>query len=1391
MRYEKFDRQCIREFFGTDIQKVKIWAFFIFISMLIMGCEPVPQGNSNAVSASWDDETETLSVSGFQEASEESVLIHDATNGSLLGSAIVKSDGSWAASSTTSACDVHIDLPSGTATVPVDNAPEDCGLNATARSSGIGSRVATENDIPTGVLVVGNPQPLNAVPNGVILSPPQDLNINVGQTVNFASTVIGTAVAPPFSYFWNFSGSAPNAAIQNPGSIRFDIPGTYFIQLTVVDNLGIPDPTPAVRTITVGGGNFPIGNAPVPVINSPTSQNGSISISVGEQLFFSGSATDTFGSTSFTYEWDFSGAYPDQFGATAGTIPFMTAGTYVVSLYATNPQGVRSATPATVAVNVGAGNGFNQAPSGAIVRPRNDVTIDIGESLAFRARSSDPDNNNPLYYSWDFQGIAPNINMSTDNSAGRVTFNTPGIYYIRMTTTDSLGAMDPNPPVRVVTVQNSVVPPPSGGGNGTLAAQITSPPSDITISPGQSIFFSGQSTNVGAAQYFWSFDGAAANSNLQTPGNITFPLPGQFIVMFYAADFNGNVIGSPATRTITVADPSVVAANIISPADNTTVPLGQAISLVGNTSNNNGFTSLTYQWSIKPRGGGNSIFSSNQLSPGQFVFNQAGEYVVRFKVSGIDQFGNSIVASKTKSRVTVTNVGGVPPIGSPGQGVNSAGIMLPTSDMVIYVGNEVDFEANRFTGTDVTYNWDFNGARRSSSRRNPSAVTFNTPGIFFITLQVSGTQNGLPINVFDQRVITVLQQNPSFPPNNPIVSNTGISLPTTDQVINAGQSVDFEANRISGTNVNYRWDFGGAASPSDSRNPRPKTFNIPGTYFVTLQVTGTSNGLPINIFDQRVITVLQGASGFPPANPFPNNPIAQNEGISRPTTDQVINVGESVDFKAKRFSGTNISYNWNFGGAVPPSTRRNPSPTQFNSAGSFFVTLQVTGTDPNGIPINVFDQRVVTVLQSGAGLPGNNPVQQGPGILLPITDQVINVGDSVDFEANRVSGTNVDYNWNFNGVRSPSTRRDPNSFQFNTPGTFFITLQVSGTDTLGLPINIFDQRVITVLQQAAAFPPSGPTPVGLGSGISAPSADMVINVGDQIDFKANRVSGTNINYSWDFSGVRSPSTRRSPSNVTFNSPGSFLISLRVTGTSNGLPVNIFDQRIITVMQQNLTFPPVPNPVPSPIDFTPGILSPVTDVVINIGDFVDFEADRINGVSVNYNWNFDGAQGQSNRRNPAPVQYNSSGSYLVTMKATGTDANGSPLNAFDQRVVTVLQQVAGFPPVSSPPPGNAPVTSPTPGSGNGPEGYITAPASQFVSVRQGEALQFSGTGFDPLGNGQLSFQWSFGGAARNIVSQNPGFITFNQVGTFVVTLLVQNSFGQVDTTPASVLVQVTQ
>lgn len=90
----------------------------------------------------------------------------------------------------------------------------------------------------------------------------------------------------------------------------------------------------------------------------------------------------------------------------------------------------------------------NQAPSGTITSPSNNPTIVAGESVAFSGEASDPDGD-ALGHRWRFgSGIAD----ATTQSPGSVKFDSPGIYQILYTVTDSKGLADPTPATRTITV---------------------------------------------------------------------------------------------------------------------------------------------------------------------------------------------------------------------------------------------------------------------------------------------------------------------------------------------------------------------------------------------------------------------------------------------------------------------------------------------------------------------------------------------------------------------------------------------------------------------------------------------------------------------------------------------------------------------------------------------------------------------------------------------------------------------------------------------------------------------------------------------------------------------------------------------------------------------------
>ena len=118
----------------------------------------------------------------------------------------------------------------------------------------------------------------------------------------------------------------------------FSSAGTFTVTLTVRDEYGIAGTTSRQVTIVEPAGNV----APVPVINPPSC--------AGLVCNFSavGTADPNVGDT-FTYLWDFGDGQPTS-TSSALTKTFMAAGTYTVSLTATDGWGRAATTTRQVTV---------------------------------------------------------------------------------------------------------------------------------------------------------------------------------------------------------------------------------------------------------------------------------------------------------------------------------------------------------------------------------------------------------------------------------------------------------------------------------------------------------------------------------------------------------------------------------------------------------------------------------------------------------------------------------------------------------------------------------------------------------------------------------------------------------------------------------------------------------------------------------------------------------------------------------------------------------------------------------------------------------------------------------------------------------------------------------
>src|SRR5439155_392791 len=217
----------------------------------------------------------------------------------------------------------------------------------------------------------------------------------------------------PLTFAWNFGGGAPNSTLEDPGAVTFATAGTYTVSFTVTDSLGLADPTPATRLITV---NAVANQAPNGTIDTPTANT---PITAGQSVISSGPARGPADLTPLTFAWNFGGGAPNSTLEDPGAVTFATAGTYTVSFTVTDSLGLADPTPATRVVTVNAV--ANQAPNGTIDTPSANTTITAGQSVSFTGTGTDPDNNTPLTFAWSFGGGAPS---STREDPGAVTVAT-------------------------------------------------------------------------------------------------------------------------------------------------------------------------------------------------------------------------------------------------------------------------------------------------------------------------------------------------------------------------------------------------------------------------------------------------------------------------------------------------------------------------------------------------------------------------------------------------------------------------------------------------------------------------------------------------------------------------------------------------------------------------------------------------------------------------------------------------------------------------------------------------------------------------------------------------------------------------------------------------------
>ncbi|MBK7570514.1 MAG: PKD domain-containing protein [Bacteroidetes bacterium] len=554
----------------------------------------------------------------------------------------------------------------------------------------------------------------------------------------------------------------------------------------------------------------------------------------------------------------------------------------------------------------------------------------------------------------------------------------------------------------------------------------------------------------------------------------------------------------------------------------------------------------------------------------------------------------------------------------------------------INVGTTVTFTN---TSTDllpgVIYTWDFGDGTPTSSLQDPTH-TFNTGGTFDVTLTV--TNPGGCTTTYTQQIS--------------VFTCAVAALTVADACINSPTTVTFTG--VSIASATFTWDFAGGTVLSGSGiGPYSVQWSTPGNYQVAVSVdltgcTTSSATDNVDIFDQPVASFSSTAA---------------------------VCAGENDPIQFTGYAPGSTSITWDFDGGIGGGTGAGPFNIVWSTAGNY--TVQTIATN-NGCADTSFSNIVVNAI---------------PTSLFTATPSVC-AGDPVAVNYTGSASGTANYAWDFNGATvSSGTGQGPYSMTWNTAGAYQLSLTVTengcaSTQTLA-PVTINPIPTASIAATSAlcvgasnAISFNGSASAGAtfnwnfgagtvvsGSGAgpysvqwNAAATDQVsltvtdagctnsttfnvtinpipnslftatpsVCTGDNVTLTYTGSASAGANYVWDFNGGTSGGGSQGPFTVTWNTPGTYNVSLIVT--ENGCT---------SIQTSNAV---VNNPIPdAQISATPGLC-------IGEQNTISYSGTAVAGAT--YNWTFGtGTVVSGSGAGPYNVQWAAAGNETVNVTVT--------------------------------------------------------------------------------------------------------------------------------------------
>ena len=687
-------------------------------------------------------------------------------------------------------------------------------------------------------------------------------------------------------------------------------------------------------------------------------------------------------------------------------------------------------------------------------------------------------------WSWIFENGDPAVSNNQNEVAG---FNIPGLHDVSLEVTTKTGAVFT---LNMPDLINVLELPVSGFEYTDLGGQVT---------------FENNSTN--ATSYFWSFnDGSGATSNLQNPTHV-FTSAGSYDVTLAAT----NDCGTAYFTGTVVIDAVPPTANFSSENEVGCGPLTvQFMDLSSHQPTN-------WEWSFP----GGTPSTSSEQNP-QVVYSVEGVYSVQLIVT-------NAAGSSDISQIDIVIVEGNP---------------IPDFTFEV-AGPEVIFTNLSINGE--TYEWQFNDGSGSTSNEANPTYNFTDLGDFEVIL--IATNDCGTVSYAQTITITAVQPAANFSTENAMGC--------------APLVVQFYDQSVGGEISNWYWSFpGGTPSNSTEQNP-VVSYSTPGLYDASLLVTNSVGADEMVIFDAVTITdspvadftfetngsivdfssILLNADSWlwHFGDPNQSTAVETNPSFDYKDTgsytvrleatnecgttiiEQVINISAIAPIAAFAYSspvgcgpleiafndissGGGISnWEWAFPGGNPAVSSEKDPVVTYTQAGSYDVTLKVT--NPVG------EDEITTM---------NLVVVDD----VPTPDFTYNVnGPVIEFTNQSINATSQ--TWYFgDGVNSTSNEENP-VFVYGNIGEYTVILETSnacGTSSISQEITVdfvFPNAAInhTLTQGCAPL---------------------------EVSFMDVSSGGGIITWEWNFPGGNPATSTEQNQTVTYNNPGVYDVSLKIT-----------------------------------------------------------------------------------------------------------------------------------------------------------------------------------------------------------------------------------------------------